>query len=104
MRTFALVPEGLRVFHDRGAAIEGADPDIWHILGKTGILVFDLKGEFTGVAENEHRDLAVDRFKLLETRQDEDCRFAMTGLCLTQDVHSENSLGYTLLLDWLSGR
>jgi hypothetical protein len=35
------------------------------VLGEAGILVFYLEGEFTGVAENENRDLAVDRFQLL---------------------------------------
>jgi hypothetical protein len=95
---FVLVSQGFRVFGYRGAAIEGADPNIRHVLGETGVLVFDLEGEFTGMAENEDRHLAIHRLQLLECGEDEDRRFAVPRLCLAQDVHPKDSLGNALLL------
>lgn len=95
---FGLVSQGFRVFGHRGTAVECADPDIGHVLGETRVLVFDLEGEFTGVAKNEDRHLAIGGLQLLECGEDENRRFAVPRFSLAQDVHPEDGLGNTLLL------
>jgi len=99
VRAFASVTKDLNVFGNRGTTVEGVDADIGHILGKASVLVFDLKGEFTRVAKDYYGDFAIDRFQLLECRKNENCSFSMSRLCLTQNVHSKNSLRNAFLLN-----
>ena len=99
VRAFVLVTERLLVLDHRGAAIESTDTDVGHVLGETSVLVLDLVGQLTGVAQNNDRHLAVHRLQLLERRQDKHRRLSVTRLCLAQDVHSKDSLWDALLLD-----
>jgi hypothetical protein len=58
-----------------------------------------LEGEFASVAEDEDRNLAIDGLQLLESGEDEDRSFTVPRFRLAQDVHPEDGLGNTLLLD-----
>lgn len=85
---FAFVAENFGVFGHWGATIECANSNVGHVFGESGVFVFDLEGKFASVAEDENSNLAVYRLKLLKCGQDENRSFAMTRLCLTQDIHS----------------
>lgn len=85
---FALVAKEFRIFGYWCAAVESADSDIGHVLGEAGVFVFDLEGEFAGVAKNEDGHLPVDGFELLKSGQDKHSGFSVTRLRLTQDIHS----------------
>jgi hypothetical protein len=56
------------------------------------------------MAEDENRDFAIDRFQLLQSRQNEDGRFTVTRFGLTQDIHAEDSLWDTFLLHCEKGQ
>ena len=53
------------------------DSDIGHVFRKSSILVFYLKGELPGVAEDDYRHLPIYGFQLLQRRKDKDGRFAV---------------------------
>lgn len=100
VRALRLVTKKLRVLGDWGSSVEGADPDIRHVLGETRVLVLDLERELPSVAEHQNGHLAVDRLELLKSREDENGGFTVTGLCLAKNIHAENRLRNALLLDW----
>lgn len=100
MRAFGLVFEDLGIFGDGRASIECADTDIGHVLSKASILVLDLECQFTGMAQNEHRHFTVHRFELLQRREDENGSFSVARFGLTENVHTQDSLGDTFLLHY----
>jgi hypothetical protein len=67
-------------------AIKHRRPDIWQILAESRVLVSDLKGQFTGVAEDEDSDFAVDGLDLLEGREDKDGCLAEPRFGLAEDI------------------
>ena len=99
VRAAGLVAEGLGVLDDWRSTVEGADADVGHVLCETRVLVLDLERQFTRMTEHDDSNLAVDRLKLLERSQDEHGSLSVTRLGLAEDIHSENSLRDTLLLD-----
>jgi hypothetical protein len=100
VRALSLVFEHLRILLDRGAAEEGGDADVGHVLGETRVLVLDLVRELTRVAENDDRHLSIDGLELLQAGQHEHRCLSMTRLGLAQDVHPQDGLGNALLLDY----
>lgn len=86
--TLVLVAEQFGVLGYRCTAVESADTNIGHVLGEASVFIFDLEGEFTGVAEDEDRYFSINRFELLKCSQDEDCCFPVSGFRLAKHIHS----------------
>jgi hypothetical protein len=51
------------------------------------------------VADDESRDFLVLRFKLLKHGQHEDRGLSHPGLCLADDIHTQDGLWDALMLD-----
>lgn len=102
VRVSLLVGKELNVFLHGGTAVEDSGLDVGHVLCESGVFVLDLVGELTGVAHNEDRGLTLDGLHLLQSCEDEDGSLSQTGLGLADDIVTENGLGNTLLLDWIS--
>lgn len=98
-----LVLENGLVLGDGCATVEDRGADLGHVLGEASVLVADLEGELSRVAQDDDRDLAIDGLDLLQSSQDEDSRLTHTRLGLADDVHSEDRLGNTFLLDCAVG-
>jgi hypothetical protein len=64
-----LLGELLVVGGDGGSTIEDLGSDIGHELGESSELVLDLVGQFSGVTEDDDRDLAVDGLTEGQTRR-----------------------------------
>ena len=94
-----LVLEKLDVLLYRGTAIEDRGLHVWQILAESRVLVLDLVGEFSSVAHDQHRGFSRNGFQLVQSGQDEDRSLTETGLGLTKNVDTEESLWNTLLLD-----
>ena len=99
VRALGLVLEHSLVLGDGCASVDNTGADIGHVLGETSILVSDLVGKLSSVAENEDGDFAIDRLDLLEGGENEDGGFTHTRLGLADDVHAENGLRDAFLLD-----
>lgn len=99
MWAFALVPQIFSILGYRSAAIESADADIRHILGKSSVFVLDLESKFPCMTQDQNRDLAIDRFELLQSSEDENGGLSVARFRLAKHIHAQNSLWDTLLLD-----
>jgi hypothetical protein len=99
MRTSLLILDQLDILLNRRATVKHRRPDIRQVLAESRILVPDLEGEFTGMAEHKHGDFAVDGLDLLERGEDKHCRFTEAGFCLAEDVGGEDGLRETDSLD-----
>ena len=104
VRALVLGLEDLDVVLDLGSSVEDRSSKVGHELGESSVLVLDLVGELSGVAENDDGDLSIDGLDLLKGGEDEDGGLSHSGLGLAEDVHSEDRLGNTLLLDCKSER
>lgn len=87
------------VLGDLSTTVEDAGADLGHVLGETVVLVANLEGQLTSVAQNEDGALAVDGLDLLKGRQHENGRLTGTGLGLADDVTANEGLGNACLLD-----
>lgn len=99
MRTLVLALERLNVVLDRRSSVKHTSPQVGHELRESSVFVLDLVGEFSSVAEDDDRHLAVDGFDLLKRGEDEDGRLSHSRLGLAEDIHAEDRLGDTLLLN-----
>lgn len=66
VRALCLVLQDFLVLLDGGSTVKDTGLDGGHVLGESGKFVLDLEGQFSGVTENDARDLAVDGFQLLQ--------------------------------------
>jgi hypothetical protein len=103
VRALVLGLEDLGVGLDGGSTVKDRGPELGHELGESGVLVLDLVGELSGVAENDDGDLSIDGLDLLEGGEDEDGGLSHSGLGLAEDVHAEDRLRNALLLNWREG-
>lgn len=94
-----LVAESLGVLGHRCTTVEGRHANQRHVLRETSVLVANLEGKLSRVTEHNDGDFAIDRLQLLERGEDEDSCLSVTRLCLAQDIHAEDSLRDTLLLN-----
>lgn len=99
VRALVLGLEDLDIVLDLGSSVEDRSSKVGHELGESSVLVLDLVGELSGVAENDDGDLSIDGLDLLKGGEDEDGGLSHSGLGLAEDVHSEDRLRNTLLLD-----
>lgn len=97
-----LVLEHGLVLGDGSTTVDDTGSNIGHVFGKSGVLVADLVGKLSGVAENKNRDLAIDGLDLLKSGKDKDGGLTHTGLGLADDVHAKDRLGDAFLLDCCS--
>lgn len=104
VRALGLVLEHGLVLGDGSTTVDDTGANIGHVFGETGVLVANLVGELSGVAENKDGDFAIDGLDLLESGKDEDSGLTHTGLGLADDVHAENGLWNAFLLDYRLGR
>ncbi len=70
-----------------------------NVLRKPLIFIANLISKFSGVAENEHRDFAVDRIELLKRRQHEHCSLSVTRLRLAKYIHAKYLLEECTLVE-----
>lgn len=94
-----LVAKDILISLQRRTTIEDLRTDLREVLAEASKLVLDLEGQFTSVAQNDDRDLAGDGLDLLEGSEDKDGGLTHTGLGLAQNIHTENGLRDTLLLN-----
>lgn len=59
-----------------------------------------MENNFQKVGIKKYTYLSIDRVKLLQGSQYKDSRFTHTRFSLTQDVHSEDGLRYTFMLNF----
>ena len=102
MWAFALVPQIFSIFGYRGAAIESADADIRHVLGKASVFVLDLESKFPRMTQDQNRNLAIDRLELLQSSEDEHGGLSVAGFRLAKHVHAQNGLWDAFLLDYFA--
>lgn len=70
-----LVLERLGVGLLAGTAVEDRGPDVGHVLAEPRVLVLDLVGQLSGVAEDDDAHLSSNGLDLLEGGDDEDSGF-----------------------------
>jgi len=105
VRAELLVAENILISLQGRTAIEDLRTNLGQVLAEAGILVLDLESQLTSVAENNNGDLAGDGLDLLERSEDEDGSLTHTRLGLAQNIHAQDGLGDTLLLDyWMGGK
>ena len=97
-----LVAEDILISLQGHTTIEDLGADLGQVLAETSILVLDLVSQLAGVAENDDRDLAGDGLDLLERSEDKNSSLTHTRLGLAQNIHAQDGLGNTLLLDYWS--
>lgn len=102
VRAELLVAENILISLQGRTAIEDLRTNLGQVLAEAGILVLDLESQLTSVAENNNGDLAGDGLDLLERSEDEDGSLTHTRLGLAQNIHAQDGLGNTLLLDYWS--
>ena len=100
----AVVLENVAVGLDGNTTVENSCLDLRKVLGETLVLVSDLEGKLTSVAEDEDGDLVLTGgegagVQLVQSGQDEHGRLTHTGLGLADDVHTKDGLGDALVLD-----
>lgn len=94
-----VVLQHLLVLLDGQAAEKHTDLDALHVAAEPLILLADLEGELPGMTHHQHVHLVFGRLQLLECSEDKDGRLAHTRLGLAQDVHAQDCLGDTLVLN-----
>jgi hypothetical protein len=99
VRAGVLVLQSLHVGLDGGTTEEDASLDVGHVLAESVVLIANLVGQFTSVAHDNHRNLAIDGLNLLQSGKDEDSRLTQTRLGLADNVSSEKSLRNAGLLN-----
>lgn len=97
-----LVAEDILISLQRRTTVEDLRADLGEVLAEASKLVLDLEGQLASVAENDDRDLAGDGLNLLEGSEDKDGGLTHTRLGLAQNIHTENRLGDTLLLNCIT--
>lgn len=78
MGTGIRVLDQFDILLDRRAAVKHGSPHFRQVLAESRVLVSDLEGQFTGVAENEDSDFPIHGLDLLEGREDKDGRLTET--------------------------
>jgi len=82
------------------SSVEHLSVDFWtKILLEAFKFGTNLKGQFTGMAENKCRDLPFDWYYLLKNREDKHGSFPHTTLSLTNNVGSQNCLRNAFVLN-----
>lgn len=99
MRMGILVGQDLNVLLHGRAAVEDRGLHIRKILAEAGVLVLDLVGQLTSVAEDQDSGLASNGFELLQSGEDEHSRLTKTRLRLAENVGTDDSLRNAVLLD-----
>jgi hypothetical protein len=100
MGAFSFITKELNVLRHGCSSVKRADTNVWHVLGETRVLVFDLERQLACMAHNEDGDRAIHGFELLKRRKNEYSCLSVTGFCLTKNVHTEDGLGNALLLNY----
>merc|ERR1719180_782490 len=88
-----VVLQNLLILSDGQTAEEDTNLDVGEELAEPLVLLADLEGQLPGVAHHQHADLAVHGLDLLHRGQNKDSSLTHAGLGMTQNVHTQNSLG-----------
>ena len=78
MWTLGLVLEDFRIFLNGSATKESCNANVRHVFREANILISDLERKFSCMAENNHRNLPIHWFDLVERCQNEHSRFSVT--------------------------
>mmetsp|Transcript_13229 Transcript_13229/g.30885 ORF Transcript_13229/g.30885 Transcript_13229/m.30885 type:complete len:226 (-) Transcript_13229:39-716(-) len=96
----AVVLENFLVLLDRDSSVKDSGLYLRQVLAESLVLVGNLESEFTGVANNQNRDLGLFHIGLLEGREGKDGGFTHSRLGLANDIASKNGLGDGLVLNF----
>lgn len=99
VRALRLVLENGLVVGDGCTTVEDGGSNFGHVLGESSVFVLDLEGKLSSVAEHDDGSLSIDWLDLLKRSQYEDGSLTHTRLGLTDDVHTEDRLRDTFLLN-----
>jgi len=94
-----VLAKSFSVVLDWHTAEEDAHFDGGHVLAESFVLLGDLEGELSRVAENDGADLAIDGLHLLKSSKYENGSFTHTRFGLAEHVHTEHGLWDALVLD-----
>src|SRR5947207_10553758 len=94
-----LILQNFGILLNRSSAVEYCRLNFWHIFAEPSILILDLVSQLARVAHHKNRSLAGNRFDLLKGCKNKYRSLSETGLCLTEDIGTENSLRDANLLD-----
>mmetsp|Transcript_19066 Transcript_19066/g.37424 ORF Transcript_19066/g.37424 Transcript_19066/m.37424 type:complete len:219 (-) Transcript_19066:95-751(-) len=94
----AVLLEDLAVLSGGDTTEEHGGLDILEELAEALVLVVNLKGKLTGVAEHNHRDLVLDGLKLVESGQNKDGGLTHTRLGLADHILTKHGLGNAAVL------
>jgi len=95
-----LVAENVLVSLDGHTTVEHLRANLGKVLAEASVLVLDLEGKLTSVAEDNDSNLTGSGLDLLKRGEDKDSSLSHTRLGLAQNVHTKNRLGNTLLLNY----
>ncbi len=97
----AVLFECVLVLFDTNTTKKHAHFHRWHIFTKTLVLFAYLKCQLSRMTHDKHRDLTIYWLKLLQSRQHKYGRLTHTRLGLTYDVHGQDRLRDTLVLNFV---
>ena len=100
MGALGLVSQHGLILLDRCATIDHGRAHLGHVFRETSILISDLVGQLTRVAQHNNGDFTVHRLELLQRRQYKHSRLTHTRLGLAHHIHTQDRLRNALLLDF----
>jgi hypothetical protein len=78
----------LLILLHRCSSIKDGSTNGRHIPSEATVFIFDLEGQFAGMAEDDYGDLVLRRVELLKRCEDEDSGLAVSGFSLAEYIHS----------------
>jgi hypothetical protein len=80
--------------------IEDSGFDIRQILRKALVFSLDLEGKLSGVTQDQHVDLSLDRLKQMQCGKDENSCLSHSRFGLADHIHAKQGLGDALVLNY----
>lgn len=96
---WAVGAQRLLILPHANATKEDGRLDGRHVFAKAVVFLLDLIRQLPCVAHDEHPNLPVHWFHLLERGEDKHGRLAHAALRLAQNIHAKNSLWNALVLN-----
>jgi hypothetical protein len=95
----AVILQDVAIGLDIDTSIKDGRLDRGKVLGKALVFMGNLKGQLTGVTQDEARDLIFFYIELMQGSQDKDGSLSHTRLGLTHNITSQHSLWDGFMLD-----
>jgi hypothetical protein len=85
---------------DVDTPIEDSGFDIRQILRKALVFSLDLEGKLSGVTQDQHVDLSLDRLKQMQCGKDKNSCLSHSRFGLADHIHTKQGLGDALVLNF----